>query len=73
MKSYGLVEEIATTTGGVELVWTLDGAKLTKKSGHVTGGFKLVDRRSIDPLSGCPMFVAADDNSSLQTLEATGL
>jgi hypothetical protein len=43
VKSYGLVEEIATTTGGVELAWTLDGAKLTKKSGHVTGGFKLVD------------------------------
>jgi len=61
--SYGLAE-IDSTTGGVELAWTLDGAKITKKAGHICGGFKLVDRRVVDPLTGSPMFIAADANSS---------
>ncbi len=36
--SYGLTD-IAVATDGVELAWTLDGAKITKRAGHICGGF----------------------------------
>jgi hypothetical protein len=63
--SYGLTD-IAVATGGVELAWTLDGAKITNRAGHICGGFKLVDRRAIDSLTGSPMFLATDANSSVK-------
>jgi len=35
--------EAAKTQGRVELAFMVDGADITKKSTHITGGFKLID------------------------------
>lgn len=34
---------------------TLDGAQLTHHLGHATGGFKIVDPRAMDPITGLPL------------------
>ena len=54
IKSFGLQDYACTgsTAKPVMLTYTLDGAQLTNELGHLTGGFKIVDPRAIDPLSG---------------------
>lgn len=45
-----------STTEPVQVAVTFDGGKISRFLGHVTGGFKLVDRRSINPKTGTPLF-----------------
>jgi hypothetical protein len=54
MKGFGLVElaKTGSTSSPVMLCWTLDYAQLTRELGHLTGGLKIVDPRSVDPVSG---------------------
>ena len=63
LMAYRLME-IGMTTGGVELAWTIDGASISKCATHVTGGFRLIDKHAKDPITGCPIFIAADQHSS---------
>ena len=43
IQQYDLLK-VAKMEEGVELAFTWDGVDITKKSKHVTGRFKLVDR-----------------------------
>jgi hypothetical protein len=54
MKGFGLVEYAKTgsTSSPVMICWTLDYAQLTRELGHLTGGIKIVDPRSVDPVTG---------------------
>jgi hypothetical protein len=54
MKGFGLVEHAKTgsTSSPVMICWTLDYAQLTRELGHLTGGIKIVDPRSVDPVTG---------------------
>jgi hypothetical protein len=40
----------------IELALTMDGATLSDNMDHVTIGVKLADKRTIDPVSGAPLF-----------------
>jgi hypothetical protein len=58
LSKFGLLDIImdATTEKPVVVAVTLDGAKLSKFLSHVTAGFKLVDPRCINPLTGDLLF-----------------
>jgi hypothetical protein len=54
LKGFGLIDHARTGAASrpVMLCWTLDYAQLTRELGHLTGGIKIVDPRSKDPMNG---------------------
>ncbi len=58
LSKYGLLDIIddPNTTEPVKVAVTFDGAKISRFLSHVTGGFKLVDRRCINPKTGLFLF-----------------
>jgi hypothetical protein len=58
LQRFGLLELMndPSTTEPVQVAVTFDGGKVSRFLGHVTGGFKLVDKRCINPKSGALLF-----------------
>jgi len=58
LSKFGLLDIIndPNTRDPVKVSVTFDGGKISRFLGHVTGGFKLVDPRCIDPKSGELLF-----------------
>jgi len=58
LDKYGLLDIIndPNTMKPIQLAVTFDGGKVSRFLGHVTGGYKLVDKRRIDPKSGDLLF-----------------
>ena len=54
LDKYGVLDLIndPNTTEPLQVAVTFDGAKVSRFLGHVTGGFKLVDKRFINPKTG---------------------
>ena len=49
------LDRIKSTTGGVRIAITLDGADLSRTVQHVTCGIKIVDSRAVNPITGIPI------------------
>ena len=60
LRAYGLEElaQTGSTSKPVLFCWSMDGAMLTRELQHLTGGFKLVDPRAINPITGIPLAVS---------------
>ncbi len=58
LNSYGLLDVIddPTNTEPVRVAVTFDGGSVSRFLSHVTGGFKLVDSRAINPRTHGPLF-----------------
>jgi hypothetical protein len=58
LKKFGLLDLIndPNRTEPVQVAVTFDGGKVSRFLGHVTGGFKLVDKQCIDPKYGTFLF-----------------
>jgi hypothetical protein len=58
LSKYGLLEIIfdENTDDPVQVAVTFDGGSVSRFLGHVTGGFKLVDKRCINPITGQLLF-----------------
>ncbi len=58
LSKFGLLELVndPSTTDPVKIAVTFDGGLISRFLGHVTGGFKLVDKRCVDPKTGLPLF-----------------
>ncbi len=54
MSKFGLLAIIndPSITDPVKVAVTFDGGSISRFLGHVTGGFKLVDKRCADPKTG---------------------
>jgi hypothetical protein len=51
LQKFGFLDLIndPSTTEPVQIAVTFDGGKVSRFLGHVSGGFKLVDKRCINP------------------------
>ncbi len=58
LSKFGLLDIIddTSTTEPVKVAVTFDGGSVSRFLGHVTGGYKLVDKRCIDPKTGLLLF-----------------
>ncbi len=58
LSQYGLLGIVndPNTVESVQLAVTFDGGKVSRFLGHVTGGYKLVDKRCVDPKTGNLLF-----------------
>jgi hypothetical protein len=58
LDKFGLLQLVddPTTTEPVQVAVTFDGGKISRFVGHVTGGYKLVDKRCINPKTGDLLF-----------------
>jgi hypothetical protein len=58
LSKFGLLDLIndRNRTEAVQVAVTFDGGKVSRFFGHVTGGFKLVDKHCTDPKSGTFLF-----------------
>ena len=58
LSKYGLLDIIQSedTLEPVKVAVTFDGGSVSRFLGRVTGGFKLVDKRCIHPITGEPLF-----------------
>jgi hypothetical protein len=58
LSKFGLLDLVndPTNTDPVKVAVTFDGGKISRFLGHVTEGFKLVDRRCINPKTGQLLF-----------------
>ena len=57
LSKFGLLDLVndPSTTDPVKVAVTFDGNLISHFLGHVTGGFKLVDKQCIDPKTGLPL------------------
>ena len=65
VKSFSL-ERYARADGPgdpLEIAGTLDGAQLTDNINHLLGGFKIFDKRAVDPLTNTPLFLKSNYQS----------
>jgi hypothetical protein len=60
LRGFGLIDHAKTgsSSSPVMICWTLDYAQLTRELGHLTGGLKIVDPRSVDPITGNPLVLS---------------
>ena len=58
MSKFGLLHLVndPSTTDPVKVAVTFDGNLISHFLGHMTGGFKLVDKQCIDPKTGLPLY-----------------
>ena len=58
LSQFGLLDVVndPSTTDPVKVAVSFDGGSISRFLGHVTAGFKLVDKRCINPKTGEPLF-----------------